>query len=313
MSEIEKNFPKCTAYWRAKGLLPAGSAGTAQHSAADEGQGTLLPEIFTQGLALPDGTCVDGLGSAGQEEQAPMSAERKAELLGLTTLGRQTLATVTFAGDGDCRWVTIGGTEGDDGKRHGGSPVCIKDGRIVKGAPSLTGRSIDALKEEPDYGTHRQQLARSKEYERATWAKRAREEGYESAHLHQLAAEIQAHDQELTAGRTHLVRRARELLAHYGYDARALTTNLRSGRVEDKIPALDVVADSLSRTHPEHFHGHEEDLEGRLRDLLTEGNPQPMSQDRVYAQALDVLRQTPPRSRGRQKHTSGDDDVPFER
>mgnify|MGYP001089620581 CR=1 FL=1 len=39
------------------------------------------------------------------------------------------------------RWVTIGGTKNEDGQRRGGSPVFIENGRITKGAPSLTGRT----------------------------------------------------------------------------------------------------------------------------------------------------------------------------
>lgn len=52
---------------------------------------------------------------------------------------------VTKASDG--RWITIGGSKGADGKRHGGSPVFIKDGKIVKGHPSLTGKTIGSLKD----------------------------------------------------------------------------------------------------------------------------------------------------------------------
>lgn len=51
---------------------------------------------------------------------------------------------------GKGQWITIGGSKGEDGSRHGGSPVFIQDGRIVKGHPSLTGKKIDALKEEGD-------------------------------------------------------------------------------------------------------------------------------------------------------------------
>jgi hypothetical protein len=47
------------------------------------------------------------------------------------------------------RWVTIGAKLGEDGKKHGGSPVFIEGGRITRGHPSLTGRRIDALHEEP--------------------------------------------------------------------------------------------------------------------------------------------------------------------
>ena len=49
----------------------------------------------------------------------------------------------------DGRWITIGTTEGADGKKHGGSPVFIKGGRIVKGHPSLTGKKIGAMGGKP--------------------------------------------------------------------------------------------------------------------------------------------------------------------
>src|SRR5262245_4208388 len=55
------------------------------------------------------------------------------------------------------RWITIRAKEGHDGKKHGGSPVFVQDGRIVKGHPSLAGRKIDALEEEPvEIGWRRQ-------------------------------------------------------------------------------------------------------------------------------------------------------------
>jgi hypothetical protein len=186
------------------------------------------------------------------------------------------------------RWVTIGGVRGEDGKRHGGSPVYIENGRITKGAPALTGRKIDALKEGPEETSHRQDVARERSHTRAVWAKKARREGIDPGALHQLAGELLAHDREMVEGRLHLLRRARELLGHYGYDARALTTNLRSGRVEDEIPALDVVADSLQRSYPEHFAGHG-DPAGRLVDLLTEGNPEPMAENEAYEVGFEQL------------------------
>jgi len=61
------------------------------------------------------------------------------------------------------RWVTIGGTKGADGKRHGGSPVFVRDGRIAKWHPSLVGRKIGALGEAGEHGSHRSQLAASRE------------------------------------------------------------------------------------------------------------------------------------------------------
>lgn len=50
-------------------------------------------------------------------------------------------------GDGDGgRWVTIGANQGDDGEKHGGTPVYIKDGKIIKGPAALHGRSVAQLK-----------------------------------------------------------------------------------------------------------------------------------------------------------------------
>ena len=60
------------------------------------------------------------------------------------------------------RWVTIGAVEGEDGKKHGGTPIHIEDGRITKGHRSLTGRKIAALKEEPGATSRRKELHQSK-------------------------------------------------------------------------------------------------------------------------------------------------------
>src|SRR5262245_25729722 len=76
------------------------------------------------------------------------------------------------------RWVTIGGREGDDGRKHGGSPVYVEDGRITKGHPGLTGKKLDALKEAPEaIGGHRSQLHQSAQHERAAILKDARKAG----------------------------------------------------------------------------------------------------------------------------------------
>lgn len=204
------------------------------------------------------------------------------------------------------QWITIGGTKGADGKRHGGTPVCVVNGRITKGAPSLVGKSIDALKEEGEEGTHRQQLARGKEYGRASWAKKARAEGVKPEHLHQLAAEMLAHDKEYKGELTKMLQHARKDLKSMGYDARALGTNLRSGHVEDDIPGIDVAAADMASMYPEFFHGEEGKtggLEGKLIDYLKAGNPEPMSEDEAYEQALEHLH--------REKESGGDTSFDF--
>ena len=53
--------------------------------------------------------------------------------------------------DPDEKWITIGAAEGDDGKRHGGRPVCISKstGKIIKGlSKDVVGMTLnEAFKE----------------------------------------------------------------------------------------------------------------------------------------------------------------------
>jgi hypothetical protein len=198
---------------------------------------------------------------------------------------------------GDGHWITIGGHTCPNGKGEhcGGSPVYIEGGRITKGAPGLTGRSISNLREPAEHGTHRQQLNREREYEKAKWSKKARKEGIKPEHLHALASDIERHDAAHVNDRKRLIQRARQLFQHFGYGPQAITTNLRRAG-ERELPHLDQVAETLYAEHSEQFAGHERDLYNRVVDMLTEGNPKPMSMDRVYEQALEHLREHGPRA-----------------
>jgi hypothetical protein len=108
--------------------------------------------------------------------------------------------------------------------------------------------------------------------------------------LHALAEDIEAHDKAHVEDRKRLIQRARQLFQHFGYGPQAIATNLRRGG-EYELPHLDQVAEILYAEHPEQFAGHERDLYDRLTEMLTEGNPQPMSTERVYEQALEHLRE----------------------
>lgn len=191
-------------------------------------------------------------------------------------------------GDDQGRWITIGGSKGEGGKKHGGSPVFIKNGVIEKGAPGLTGKKISALKDEAVDSTHRKDAAKGRDYDKAVWGKKARKAGIDPEHLHQLAKEIQAHDKAHVEDRKALLRDARATLTKKGYDARALTTNLRSGRVENDIPGLDELVDEMSKRYPEQFAGHD-DTEARLLDLLAEGNPEAIDAYSAYQHAFDQI------------------------
>ena len=75
------------------------------------------------------------------------------------------------------RWITIGGKAGEDGKKHGGSPVYIdSNGKITKGHSSLVDKPINALKKT----THSVHAAETS--------------GVNPEHSHQLGGEILAHD-----------------------------------------------------------------------------------------------------------------------
>lgn len=196
-------------------------------------------------------------------------------------------------GDGGGRWITIGAREGEDGKRHGGSPVYIEGGRITKGAPVLTGKRLDAIKEEAEHGTHRQQLRQEKEYQKARWGKQARASGMDPTALHALAEDIMQHDRAFVQDRKSMLQDARRKAKQLGSDLTTLKARASKGIDPAAVRALDDVAQSMADSYPEQFAGFEDDATGRLFDLLSEGNPEPMTADAAYRQAFDHLAEAP--------------------
>lgn len=151
-----------------------------------------------------------------------------------------------------------------------------------------------------NYGPGREQSKEREEaHEKEVWSGKARKEGIEPKDLHAAAKQVMKEDAEHVARRRNLLARARELFTHYGYDARALTTNLRSGRVEDDVPAWDVVTRALSREFPEEFGGilwergadEYNDKDNALLGYFEEGVPKPITLDRAYEQAFDFLKE----------------------
>lgn len=220
-------------------------------------------------------------------------------------------ASLSSASD-EGRWITIGAATGEDGKKHGGSPVFIKGGRIVKGHPSLTGRKIDALKEEPEYAERKHSDNAKKEralraaetrginkeggeYARAVATKQAKKEGIDPASLHQLAGEILAHDQAFKSELTGVMQTAREQLRKlYGTDVTALKTNAARGTIDaSHVRGLDDVAAGLAKQYP-HIFPSGQSSEERLFDLLVSGNPEAMAEEHAYDEALEQLRDMKP-------------------
>lgn len=233
-------------------------------------------------------------------------------------LQEQGASVETFAekfASGDCQWITIGGSKDKEGNRRGGSPVCIQGGKIVKDAPSLSGKRIGQLKGPAESQSRQKEAHAAHAYERSRWAKTARKEGIPAEHLHSLAAEIAAHDKEHVEQRKRLLKDTREDLTKFGYNAKALTTNLGKGYIEDNIPHMDLVARTMANRYPDQFIGIDEpgDQIQHLSDLLTEGNPKVLTQNEAYEQALEQLRSSgyyAPTTK-RSKRRAEDEDVPF--
>jgi hypothetical protein len=185
------------------------------------------------------------------------------------------------------RWITIGGHEEGDKKHVGGSPVYVENGRITRGHPSLTGKRIDALSEPAESQGHRKELNQSKEYHRAVWGKKARQEGIASQELHQLAAEILAHDREYKNDRKRMLQEARQALNEFGGAWRVIHTE--SFEEADQIRGLDEVAEDLSQKYPYLFDARHGNADDQLFDMLKQGNPEPMAEEDAYRQAFEHL------------------------
>lgn len=224
---------------------------------------------------------------------------------------------------GKGRWITIGAKDG-----HGGSPVYIENGRITKGAPSLAGKKIGALKEESD-STHRQDLHRERDYKRAVHAKTARKAGIDKESLHQLAGEMKAHHDSHIADVKSMLQDTRNAAQKMGVPIHH--KQLSETGDHTKIPGFDTLARSLAGRYPHllgaHGYSHNESADvdaeeasEKLLDFLKTGNPTPMHEDDAYEQALDYLtsQKQPEREPGeeensprRKSNKTSDEPIPF--
>ncbi len=199
------------------------------------------------------------------------------------------------------RWITIGGKKGENGKRRGGSPVYIVNGRITRGHPSLTGKKIDALGEKAEGSSVRTANKQEKEYDRAKIAKEARKQGIHPKHLHSLAAEIKAHHD---ASGDDVRKMLHEIKRDYPH-LKATVLSAERGGDSAGIKKLDTISQSMAH-RPEFTHlfgGHadwggvEEDHSEKLYDYLVAGAPEKMSEADAYEQAFDHLRRHKPKKR----------------
>lgn len=174
------------------------------------------------------------------------------------------------------RWITIGSKTGSDGKHHGGSRVFVKNGKIVKGHPSLKGKKLSSLSDPI----------------KSHWSKEAKEAGVNPQELHHLAGEFLAHDKEFKADQKRMLQEARESHRRSGFGSLiGLQARGARGKLDaDAIRNLDDTAHTFANSNEwgHIFQGHEH-ADDRLFDLLMAGNPKLMSADEAYRQALDYL------------------------
>ncbi len=213
------------------------------------------------------------------------------------------------------RWVTIGG-KSKEGKRHGGCPVYIENGKITKGPASLTGRKVSNLDKPPEESSHRKDMHREREYQKAKFAKHARKEGIDPKHLHSLADEFKKHHDAHVDDVASMLADARKNHPHLKAAA------LHSDRGGDSagIKDIDRISSSYakSRSYGHLFGGYDSDAfreseQGEDKDhsekffeYLTHGTPQRMGQEDAYEQALEHLRQYKPEKK--KKDDAGDFD-----
>jgi Protein of unknown function (DUF935) len=202
------------------------------------------------------------------------------------------------------RWITIGSQAGKDGKRSGGSRVFVKDGKIVKGAPSLTGRKLGDMKGPADHGTHRQQLNQSKSYSKARYRKEAREMGHDPKELDARAEAIKKHHDDFIGERKRMLQETRRVSKENGFgDIRNLKNRNARGDIDsNSVWRFDELTEEIRERYPGHF-----ETEDELYDMLTAGDPEPMDWDDAYRQAFDEMGDPA----DRKKKTSDDDTIPF--
>jgi hypothetical protein len=216
--------------------------------------------------------------------------------------------------DSGGHWVTIGAKTEQDGKKRGGSPVFIGgDGTILKGHPGLTGKRLRKAggfaKRDPKKTT-RQEQHTSRGHAHAKRRQTAKAEGFDPNHVEQLADDIKAHDAEFKKERHSVLKTAREALEKRSGNAgwRTLKQRIDRGDVEghDQVRFLDEIADETRSAFPHHWGPHDDTTE-RLYELLAEGNPQPMSEEQAWNEAMEHLHG----QRGHQWSKKPKEEAPF--
>ncbi len=123
-----------------------------------------------------------------------------------------------------------------------------------------------------------------------TWASRATETGIDPEDLHGLAQEIGQHDKQAVARHNSLLAELRETLK--SYDPQKKGRKLTAEKYEDEaaVHRLDEAVTQYEYLLTPLREGNERPAETAFR-LLKEGNQKPMTQDKLYWEAFQQLRE----------------------
>ena len=118
---------------------------------------------------------------------------------------------------------------------------------------------------------------------------------------------MKEHHDAFAAERKDLLKFVRQAARANGYDLRRRGPDALVGGHEDAEMSLDEIASEVEELFPGHLQEESAETGGshvdQLREMLAHGNPEPMTWDDAYEQALDVL--------GEGKRPASGDDFDF--
>lgn len=212
------------------------------------------------------------------------------------------------ADEGGERWITIGAHRGEDGKKHGGTPVKISGGKIVSGPQGLAGKTLKGLaKKKPQAELRRAISKASKEH---GFSKRDLADAIEFVHgerrrIHDQREQAKEHARKLTGLTAADISR----LSNAGHD---YASGMKAGGVTgERLRHFDEFAQEMAREYPELGLGDPDsgsNTSQRLWDVLGEGKlsaPQKHHEDTVQ-EAVDLLH-----ANARYAHDPEEEPIPF--
>lgn len=231
--------------------------------------------------------------------------------------------------DSGGRWVTLGATTGDDGKKHGGTPVYIKGGRIVKGPKGMVGKTPNEIKKaksktkattgtkkggpkpkqeatvaaatsaEFDYPPEwdeplNQETASKKGPQFRVTSEMAKKlpRGVKASHVSELAADIRDNYNAMIDYRNEALNYARDHSVGNGYGSLSQLVRLAHARGmdADSVKGLDEIADAMMAAYPGLLENNPHMHESdALFDLILDGVKPKMKDREAWDLAVEYV------------------------